>query len=140
MIIDLETVIKQRDVDAKELAKVLWPDLKFPTKALNRIFKGKSELNCSELIRASEFLGMSPAELLGDRVFYVAHEPIEEGYIKIMFDPTSYVLHRPEDNFSEVVVDRDVVIFQGELTPDTASLNEYLGKVKETILSWISLQ
>lgn len=49
--------------EAAQLPKVLFPDVKFPKLAFNRILKGEAHLDTCQVAKLAEFLGMPVADL-----------------------------------------------------------------------------
>lgn len=61
--IDLNKIIEDNNLDVKELAGELFPDIKYPKLALDRILRGESKLDTDQLSRLSLYTGL-PIEVL----------------------------------------------------------------------------
>lgn len=56
-------IIQDRDVNIKTLSRVLFPKVKFPEKAFERIISGVAELSSSQVSILAQFLGCEIADL-----------------------------------------------------------------------------
>lgn len=63
--IDLDGIIKKRNLDPNEIAKELFPSNRYPRLALNRVLKKKALLNADQISRLSAITGISISELYG---------------------------------------------------------------------------
>lgn len=57
--LNLAKLIELNRIDTEELAKVLYPDVKFPEKSLHRVLKGSSFLDSEQIFLLSKFTGIS---------------------------------------------------------------------------------
>lgn len=55
--IDISRVLQDRDVNKKALSQLLFPKIKFPEKAFDRIVSGVAELSASQVSLLAQFLG-----------------------------------------------------------------------------------
>lgn len=60
---DINNIIKYYNIDTKELAKVLFPSVKHPNHAFDRIVKGESELSISQLEKLASYIGVIVEDL-----------------------------------------------------------------------------
>ena len=61
--LDIQTLIESHQLDYKKFAEALFPANKFPTFALDRLVKGKTELTETQIFRIASFLNTSVPEL-----------------------------------------------------------------------------
>jgi hypothetical protein len=57
--INLSKIIKDNNLKVKEVAQELFPNIKYPKLALDRILRGESRLDSDQLSRLSMYTGMS---------------------------------------------------------------------------------
>lgn len=60
---NIDNVIKQYGLDTEELAKVLFPTVKFPKLALDRVLKGEGSLDVIQLERLADHIGVLVSDL-----------------------------------------------------------------------------
>lgn len=60
---DINQVIKCYNPDVKELAKVLFPDVRYPDAAFNRIVKGEAALDVNQLEALADYIGVPVKDL-----------------------------------------------------------------------------
>lgn len=60
---DINSIVENYNLDVDELAKVLFPDAKYPKPALSRILKGESSLSVDQLEKLAAHIGVMPSEL-----------------------------------------------------------------------------
>lgn len=60
---DINKVIEHWGVNAKELAYVLFGDLKYPAYAMDRVMAGESFLDSNQLVILAEYLGVKVSDL-----------------------------------------------------------------------------
>lgn len=56
---NLKDIMARHNLREDEMAKLLYPDAKYPQKALSRVLDGKAELRVSQLERLSKHIGCS---------------------------------------------------------------------------------
>jgi len=61
--IDLKEVIEATGVDSLDLARVLFPSNKYPQVALERVMRGESELNATQIYNLSDHTGLEINDL-----------------------------------------------------------------------------
>lgn len=64
--INLSEVIKRYDLDSEALAKVLFPDVKYPKLAFARLIKGETTLDIVQLSALAAYIGVPATELLSE--------------------------------------------------------------------------
>ncbi len=60
----LTTFLDTVKLDKKEIAQLLFPSVEYPDHALGRVLRGEQELNATQLLRLSQFVGCSADDLL----------------------------------------------------------------------------
>ena len=60
---DIKKIIKRYELNIDDLAKVLFPSVKYPEKAFNRILRGKANLDTEQLERLAEYIGVFISDL-----------------------------------------------------------------------------
>ena len=60
---NINNVIKQYRLDTEELAKVLFPTVKFPKLAFDRVLKGEGSLDVIQLERLADYIGVLVSDL-----------------------------------------------------------------------------
>lgn len=70
MTVDLKGIIRDNKLDKRSIAKLLFPNLQHPVKGLQGVFQGR-ELNASQLLRLSLFLGVQVGDLYTEEGFTV---------------------------------------------------------------------
>lgn len=60
---NINSIIENYNLDIEELAKVLFPDAKYPKLAFTRILKGESSLSVDQLEKLAAHIGIMPSEL-----------------------------------------------------------------------------
>lgn len=61
--LDIFKIIKHYGQDINVVAKVLYPNVRYPRLALDRIKKGEADLSMSQLYRLADFLGLFVTDL-----------------------------------------------------------------------------
>lgn len=62
-LFNINNVITTYGLDKNELAKVLFPEAKYPMLALSRVLKGKADLSVKQLELTAAFIGIEVAKL-----------------------------------------------------------------------------
>lgn len=62
-VLRIEELIKQRKLDKKEVARILFPSNTYPKLALKRVFDGDGSLNATQMSRLAAFLDCSVQDL-----------------------------------------------------------------------------
>ena len=60
---NIKKIIKRYELNIDDLAKVLFPSVKYPEKAFNRILRGKANLDTEQLERLAEYIGVFISDL-----------------------------------------------------------------------------
>lgn len=60
---DINRVIERYSLDTEEVAKVLFPNVKYPKQALDRILKKESNLDTEQLTTLASYIGVLTHEL-----------------------------------------------------------------------------
>lgn len=64
--INIKELIKRYDLSAEALAKVLFPDVKYPKLAFARLQKGETTLDIMQLSALATYIGVPATELLSE--------------------------------------------------------------------------
>ena len=137
MTIDLKRIIKEKGINEAKLAEFMFPEHKFPCKALVRVLQGKSELTVAEIQKFSEFTGVTASALLSDHFWEQGETTC--GVITLMFDSDCYLLHCPETNNTVIKIGPEK-IFDGQIVTKKDTLDNFLNEARKIICDWISLQ
>lgn len=65
--IDLQSIIDIHGVDKNEIAPLLFPNIKFPNLALNRILAREAKLDSEQIAKLALFLDVSANDLYAER-------------------------------------------------------------------------
>lgn len=60
---DLNSIIKEYNLDTAQVASVLYPDVKYPKLAINRVIRGEVSITVEQLENLAKFLGVPPSQL-----------------------------------------------------------------------------
>ena len=71
MKVDLKQIIRDNRLDRQRIGELLFPKLLHPNKKLQQLFAGNGELNASQLLTLSRFLGVSVDQLYTEDGFQV---------------------------------------------------------------------
>lgn len=116
---NINAIIYEYGLDIKALAVALFPNAKFPTRALKRILKGESELSVSQLENLAKFIGVSPAKL-----FYNGAYDIRMQKSQLTYRKDNYCI-KIENLPNESAV-QDITIINNSTTQKiVASLKDY---------------
>lgn len=64
--INISELIARYDLDTEALAKVLFPEAKYPKHALSRVLKGEAVIDVNQLSALATYIGVPAAELLSN--------------------------------------------------------------------------
>lgn len=99
---DINSIVKDFNLDKDEIAKVLFPDAKYPKLAFNRIVKGEASLSVEQLEILASHLGIMPASLLTMNSWRDATEDgfltFEKGLFKVKLNYNGAFLSVYKDN------------------------------------------
>lgn len=99
---DINNIVKDFNLDKDEIAKVLFPDAKYPKLAFNRIVKGEASLSVEQLEILASHLGIMPASLLTMNSWRDATEEgflaFEKGLFKVKLNYNGAFLSVYKDN------------------------------------------
>lgn len=126
--VDIPKIIQYSGIDAKVLAKELFPLHKFPSEALSRIVSGKSVLDANQLSRLSELTGQS-VDTLFNRVPWVASSKKD----KIVFTAGDYTAELDTSKWTSKVYHNNSIFHETVLHSRSIPLSEYLKAISEII-------
>jgi len=64
---NIEQLIKTYAIDTDDIAKVLFPRVKYPKQAFARIVSGEAELEYSQLEKLADYVGLSLSDMFEDQ-------------------------------------------------------------------------
>jgi hypothetical protein len=130
--IDLKKIIEDNDLDVRELAAELFPGIKYPKLALDRVLKGDTYLDTNQLSRLSMFTGL-PIEVLYSGTPWKTTAKHEEG--NITFEAGDYTAELDTENWITKVFHKGSIFHESVLHRSTIPLNEYLHELDKIIVN-----
>lgn len=134
--LNVKEILESRGVKKAEIARLLFPSVKFPLRALSRVLTGETELSASQVSLLAERLGCEISDL---------YEPD-----RWMWDGTKDNKHifiygtnfRAEVDIDTWVCDifyKNEKINQGAFCDGSTPLGEFLDIIQKKIQDWIEL-
>lgn len=128
--IDLNKIITDHDLDVKELAAELFPGIKYPKLALDRVLKGESYLDTNQLSRLSLYTGQ-PIETLMTGKNWIALAYNKEN--AIVFESGDYRAELDLMTWITKLFHKNSIFHESVITKSTIPLNEYLEQISNLI-------
>jgi hypothetical protein len=131
MNIDLRTLIQARNLDKKELAKVLFPKAKHPAMALARLLSGRAKMNEQQIYRLSMFSGLSIDALYYESLHWkqVAHN----GLIRFTLDDYS-AIYSPTMGITKIY-HLESLLATHVLSSPNQPLSDYLTEINRIVIN-----
>lgn len=104
---DINKVIEHYKLDTQVIAPILFPNVKYPVQALNRILKGEANLDTEQVEHLAEFIGVIVTELFNVDTWKGSSE---DGYLTLIKGPYKVKL-----NYNNVYISlykNDSLIYQ----------------------------
>ena len=128
---DLITLIDSReDLKKSEIAKELFPGNKHPLLAFNRVLKGESELNASQITRLALILNVSVEEILRPNGWKYQSSK-DPNTLKLIRGEFTAVLNT--QTWATIVYHNASLFHEQILHGPAISLNEYISYLNKTI-------
>lgn len=64
--LDIKKVLEVYNIGAKDAANVMFPNNDYPMNALNRVFRGESQVNCKQIAALAAYIGVPVGDLFYD--------------------------------------------------------------------------
>jgi len=135
--INLNRIIEEKNLDVKALAQELFPTVKFPKLALNRILSGEAFLDTNQLSKLSFITGIPISELFesGDWETSLGTAGLHHftnGKYKATLDTTTWVtkIYMNDSLFHDAVIHDRTVALSVYLADLTNLINKYDEQVK----------
>lgn len=129
--IDIEKLIRAKNLDFKEVARQLFPTNKYPEFALSRIIKGKGSLNADQISKLASFASMRIEDLFDGKNWkghYSNNEYIfTNGEYKAVLNPetwTTKVFHK-DSLFHETVIHQGLIPLREYITGLNSIIDNY---------------
>lgn len=71
-------IIEQYNLNVEDVSKVLFPNIKYPKSAFNRVLKGETELCISQLEKLADYIGVLVSDLFTANTWKSSYE---DGYM-----------------------------------------------------------
>ena len=124
---DINGVIKDFNLDKDEIAKVLFPDAKYPKLAFNRIVKGEASLSVEQLEILASHLGIMPASLLTMNSW---RDATEDGFLTFEKGPFKVKLNY---NGAFLSVYKDNKLVEQMITGASMSIDKFIELIDDLI-------
>ena len=125
--LDIKKVLEVYKVSAKEAANVMFPNNDYPMNALNRVFRGESQVNCRQAAALAAYIGVPVGDLFRS-----------EGNWKVYFEDYAMVLTR--DDIRVVLNNYVLTVFKGTtqlaheyVQYNTISVSEFINHIEQLI-------
>lgn len=133
--LNVKRILEERKQNKTEVAKLLFPDVRFPRRAFSRILTGEAELSASQVSLLAEFLQVDVTELYQpDRWLWkdTADGKLIFVYginfrVEINLDTWEYAIH-----YKDEIIDRGT-------TDGFAPVGDVLKEMRTKIQDWIDL-
>jgi len=120
MTFDLDAVFKQYDLQAAEIAILLFPGNLHPRKALNRALKGAYVLDANQIARLAEFIGVDVNALYSPNWMT---KP-SKGHV-LNFQNGEYFAELNTVNLTTRIFHKNTLFHTLLLSPESITLREY---------------
>lgn len=114
---NLNNIIQEYGLDKNVIASILFPDVKYPRRALTRIIKEKGELSVGQLEKLAQFIGLPVNNL-----FELKEYEIKSVENQLIFKKGDYCI-----KIYDITPDstkQNVTIFNGKtMSSDTCNIN-----------------
>ena len=120
--VNIKKLIKNEDTD--QIAKLLFPNNRYPGLALGRVLKGKSELNTIQVSRLASVLGLEIHEL-----FSVDSWTAERKFNFHIFKRDGYTAKLNTCSWLTSIYKDDSLFHESVLSKKTVPLSEYISEI-----------
>lgn len=112
---NINKVIELWHLDIKEVAKVVFPKVRFPELAFRRILKGEAELDTLQLESLADYIGVPVTDLFGlDNWHGITEDDcltLTKGKYKVKFNNTFFIIYADNKPICKNVGDFKVMTF-----------------------------
>lgn len=134
--LNLKKILDAKGVNKSEIDVLLFPNVKYPDRALARILEGEAELSASQISILSDFLGMSIDEMFEpDRFRW--ENTLDGKHIFIYGD--TFRVEVSLDTWQTIIYFRDEIIKRDNTFTGDTTLSAFFEKVREEIHNWTDL-
>lgn len=119
--IDLNRIIEERELDAKEIAQQLFPGNKYPKLALNRVIAGEAVLDANQISKLALLTGLSIDQLYSGNGW---KSTSKAGIIT--FTNEGYKAELNTETWVTKVFHNDSLFHESIITPGATPISEYL--------------
>jgi hypothetical protein len=131
MNVNLKKLIEIRNLDKKELSKVLFPKSKHPMSALSRMASGKSSMNEEQLYRLSMFTGLSIDALYYDSMQW--KQTAQNGLLRFTLDDYS-AIYSPQTGITKIY-HLESLLATHVLSSPNQPLSDYLTEINRIVIN-----
>jgi len=126
--IDLTKIIEGNNLEVKAVAAELFPCVKYPKLALDRILKGESKLDSDQLSRLSTYTGLEIEELYSGKNWRVKSK---EGMIILEAEEYRAVINTQA--WTTTLFHKKTILHDTIIHNNTISLDQYIKKLNTII-------
>lgn len=126
--IDLNRIIEEIELDAKEIAQQLFPGNKYPKLALNRVIAGEAVLDANQISKLALLTGLSIDQLYSGNGWKL----ISKAGI-ITFTNGGYKAELNTETWVTKVFHNDSLFHESIITPGATPISEYLKELNSLI-------
>lgn len=126
--IDLTTILDKSEVQKKEIAKLLFPNHKYPGLALNSVLKGELKLDADQISKLSAFTGIPIDEL-----FHISKWKMESCENQIEFSTGNFKALLNTETWITKIFCNDSLFHESVVHSRMVPLSEYFKTINELI-------
>ena len=126
--IEIDKLITKLDLDPNVVADMVFPGIKHPRLALNRVMAGKAVLNADQISRLSMYTGVPIAELFAGGAWKM------KGREKTLsFTAGKYRAELDTETWVTKIYHNETVFHETILQPGSTPLSSFLASIEEVI-------
>lgn len=127
----LQKLVTEFNLNPAELAKILFPHVKYPILAFNRVLSGEASLDTDQLQNLASFLGMFVSELFNVEGWKSKSQPGQLFFMKDKYNAICHVTTGVISLFCEGdIVDTYI------MSPGLTSVSEFINSINKQILEY----
>lgn len=115
---DVNKIIEQYGIDVHDLAKHLFPNVKYPSLAFGRVLKGEANLDIEQVSILAKYIGITMADLVANVSWRSGFEngfmTLTKGDYKVEFNPNIAIIkiYKQEQLVDNVIADTSHLSFE----------------------------
>ena len=130
-VINLGQLIEAHKLDPKELAAELFPGIKYPKLALNRILSGEAFLDANQISRLSLYTGIPIEGLYSGQEWQIKSDSSD--ILRIISPDGAYRAELNTQDWTTKIFDRDTIFHEEALPSGSMSLRAYIAYLNNLI-------